>query len=308
MNLLISVIIPVYNDSQGLKDTLNSLVKQEFEKSSYEIIIADNGSTDESTIDVANGFIKNYPGLMRLVVEDKIQSSYAARNKGINNSKGEIIAFIDADMKARPDFLKKIQDFMADKEIKYAGFNVAMELQNRSIISFYDYIYGFKIKNNLFSMHFAATACLLARRDLFDNIGLFDARLVSGGDREFGNRAWRAGYKQFFLDDIVAVHPVKNNLKSLINRNFRLGTGIYQLSYYYPDIYSSNKKKLAIKYLFPDSPASFIRKIRSKKKELDFPSIYILFFYFIRWYIKIIKYRGYIHEKKLKVRNSSDRK
>lgn len=296
MNPLISVIIPVYNDPEGLKDTLNSLVKQEFEKSGYEIIIADNGSTDESTINVADSFIKNYPELVRLVIEDKIQSSYAARNKGINNSKGEIIVFIDADMKVRPDFLKKIQDFMADKEIKYAGFNVEMELKIKSIIGFYEKITGFKIKESITNKHFVSTNCLITRKDIFNKIGFFNSKLISGGDREFGNRVWNAGLKQFFIKDITVLHPVKDNIKSLCKRHFRLGRGIFQLHYLYPDKY---KEILTIKYTLPERPVAFFNKMLKKKKIINFPSFYIIFFYFIKWILKIVKYRGYVYEKKL---------
>jgi glycosyltransferase AglI len=299
MKPLISVIIPVYNDPQGLRDTLNSLVNQKFEKSFYEIIIADNGSTDNTT-NIAKYFVEKYPGLVKLIIEDKIQSSYAARNKGIVNSKGYIIAFIDADMKATPDFLKKVYDFMSGEKIEYAGFNVEMELKNKSIITLYDNFYGFKIKNNLISKHFVATACLLVRREIFNKIGFFDTRLISGGDREFGNRIWNAGYKQYFLDDIVAVHPLKNSIKGLMSRNFRIGRGIFQLSYYYPDRYFTDRRKVAVKYILPDSPVDFMRKVKAKKKEFDFPLIYIIFFYFIRWLVKIAKYRGYTYEKKLK--------
>jgi glycosyltransferase AglI len=299
MKFLISVIIPVYNDPEGLRDTLNSLISQEFDRSLYEIIVADNGSTD-NTFNIAKDFVEKYPWLVRLIIEDKIQGSYAARNKGIFNSNGGIIAFIDADMKAAPDFLKKVYEFMSDEKIKYAGFNVKMELRNKSIIALYDNFYGFKIKNNLISKNFVATACLLVRREIFNKIGFFDTRLVSGGDREFGNRIWNAGYKQYFLDDVVAVHPLKNSIRGLINRNFRIGRGIFQLSYYYPDRYFADRKKVAVKYILPDSPVDFMRKVKAKKKEFDFPLIYIIFFYFIRWLVKISKYRGYTYEKKLK--------
>ena len=80
----------MYKDSKGLRDSLSCLVNQNFPKDKYEIIVADNGSTD-GTLNVAKNFNKKYPGLVHYVIENKIQSSYAARNRGIKLSKGKLI-------------------------------------------------------------------------------------------------------------------------------------------------------------------------------------------------------------------------
>jgi glycosyltransferase AglI len=302
MKFLISVIIPVYNDPEGLRDTLNSLISQEFDKSLYEIIVADNGSTDNTT-NVANNFVKEYPGLVKLIIEDKIQSSYAARNKGIVNSKGDIITFIDADMKATPDFLKKVYDFMSDEKIEYAGFNVDMELKNKSAVSIYDKINGFKVEETIADKHFISTNCLVAKRDIFNKVGFFDTRLISGGDREFGRRIWNSGYKFYFIKDVTVIHPAKTNIKSLYKRHFRLGMGIYQLYFYYPDTYFNYKEKLDLKYILPERPINFLNKTLRKREIINFPAFYIIFFYFTKWVLKIAKFRGYNYEKKLKKKN-----
>ena len=57
MGIIISVIIPVYNDSHGLRDTLESLITQNYPPENFEVIVADNGSTD-NTLDVAKEFIQ----------------------------------------------------------------------------------------------------------------------------------------------------------------------------------------------------------------------------------------------------------
>jgi glycosyltransferase AglI len=299
MQPLISIIVPVYNDPEGLKETLSSLVIQEFDKSHYEIIVADNGSTD-NTINIASNFVKNYPGLVKLIIEDKIQSSYAARNKGIQNSKGEIIVFIDADMKTYPDFLRKIYSFMSDEKVKYAGFNVEMELKDKSIAGLYDKITGFKIKDSIEGRQFVSTNCLTAKREIFDEVGFFDERLISGGDREFGQKVLKYGYKQFFIKDVIVMHPTKTSIESLYKRHFRLGRGIFELYYYYPDIYYQYKDKISFKYTFPKRPINFLNKMLKKRKIINFPAFYVIFFYIIKWILRIAKFRGYNYERKLK--------
>ncbi len=233
---LISIIVPVYNDPEGLNDTLASLINQEFDKDSYEILIVDNGSGDR-TLSVANKFRAEYPDLIKVLIEDKIQSSYAARNRGIISSTGEIIAFIDADMTVEPDWLSKIIDTMSGKDIKYAGCNVEMVLKHRSVAGLYNKIIGFKVEERIKSRHFAPTCCLIVKREVIDKTGLFDPRLTSGGDREFGNRVWRDGYKLFFAENIKMYHPTRDTFKELLRKHFRTGQGKFQLTYYFHDIY-----------------------------------------------------------------------
>ena len=92
----VSVIIPVYNNPNGLKKVLDSLIDQDFPKEQYEIIVADNHSKDES-LDVIHKYREHYPYLVKLVIENKVQSSYAARNKAVIRSKADVLAFTDAD-------------------------------------------------------------------------------------------------------------------------------------------------------------------------------------------------------------------
>jgi glycosyltransferase involved in cell wall biosynthesis len=87
--LRVSVIIPVYNGRQTIQETLQSVLTQNYKK--YEIIIVDDGSTDD-TVD----FIQtHFPGIR--VIQQKNQGTMAARQNGINSSSGELIAFLDQD-------------------------------------------------------------------------------------------------------------------------------------------------------------------------------------------------------------------
>ena len=71
----VSVILPVYNDTERLKICLEKLTDQSYSKDKYEIIVIDNNSTDNIK-DLHKIFLQ-----VKFLLEDKIQSSYAARNK-----------------------------------------------------------------------------------------------------------------------------------------------------------------------------------------------------------------------------------
>jgi glycosyltransferase AglI len=304
MQPIISIIIPVYNDPEGLKDTLDSLINQDFGKSLYEIIIADNNSKD-NTISVAKEYENNFPDLIKVTVEDKIQSSYAARNKGIVFSKSEILVFIDADMIVHKDFLKKINNVMMAGKIDVAGCNILMMSKNKSIAGIYDQITGFNIEETIRNKHFVSTNCMIIKKDVFDKAGFFNSKLISGGDREFGYRVWKMGYKMHFLKYISIIHPAKAGIKQLYKRYFRLGQGIADLKFYYPYVPFFENKEFSLTYLLPLRPDIFIKKMLKKRKIFKFPVLYICFFYFIKWFLKIGKFRGYIYKKRLLKTNNS---
>jgi|GEM_PF-5338265 len=292
---LISVIIPVFNDPEGLRDTLISITSQDFDKSAYEIIIIDNVSKD-NTLDIANEYKSKYPGLIKIYIEDKVQSSYAARNKGIEYSNSEVLAFIDSDMSVCPDWLARIKSLMFDKEIKYAGCNVKIVLKNKSLVGLYNKILGFKVKNRINNDHYAPTCCLVINKEILSKTGMFDSRFISGGDMEFGNRVWRTGYKQSFAGEILLEHPARDNLKKLLKKYFRTGRGKFQLFHYYPVLFGY-EGNIFLHHLYIN-PWSYVRDTRKKLKAENSPAYYSMIFYFIKCLHRCATLIGYYYEKR----------
>lgn len=293
----ISIVIPVLNDPEGIKDTLDSLVNQDYSVEKFEIILVDNGSIDD-TLNVIKEYIYKYPKLIRLAEEHKIQSSYAARNKGIEASKGSVIAFIDADMSVHKDWLTRInQSFKKDQWV-YLACGVEIYLTHKTVSEKYDKIMGFPIRSYVYDSHFAPTCCLVVRRIVFEKLGLFDARLISSGDYEFGNRVYLSGQNLDYDPNIVVRHPARSSFKELYKKHFRIGRGKMQLSLYYPKRYPGVYRKLLnpLNYL-PDIPWNFF--ISKKGIEiwdnLSFRDKSII--YFFNWLLKLTGMSGYIYEK-----------
>lgn len=293
----ISVIIPVYNDPSGLKDTLDSLVEQNFPKDSFEIIVADNGSTD-NTLSVFESFIDRYPKLIKIVQEKNIQSSYAARNKGIKEATASVIAFIDSDMTVEKDWLKKISETLREHSTDCLVCNLQVINVGNSIFALYDKIVAFPIEKYVKKSHFTPVGCLVIYKDIFNKIGLFDPNLISGGDHEFGNRLYEAGYKIRYEPDIVMKHPTRHSPKQLLSKAFRLGRGYKQLSFYYPNRFKKRKRNIFNpKYFFPvKSIFYFARFMRSNKFRGKVTSLDKLSFCLIRWCYLLVNHFGYIYE------------
>ena len=95
---MISVVIPLYNKEEQIAHTLQSVFTQTFQN--FEIVIVDDGSTDNSVEEVE----KFTDSRIRLIHQTNAGVS-AARNRGIEEARGELIAFLDADDEWMPEYL-----------------------------------------------------------------------------------------------------------------------------------------------------------------------------------------------------------
>lgn len=94
----ISVVIPLYNKEKQIAHTLQSVFKQTFQD--FEVVVVDDGSTDSSVAEVE----KFSDSRIRLI-HQKNAGVAAARNRGIEETKGDLVAFLDADDEWKPEYL-----------------------------------------------------------------------------------------------------------------------------------------------------------------------------------------------------------
>lgn len=233
----ISIIIPVYNDPDGIRQTLESLLSA-ISGRDAAVIVVDNGSTD-NTPAVIQSYCEKYANVS-LISEREIQGSYAARNAGIRRSESDVLAFLDADMTVPANWLDAVFRVLNTREESYIGCNVELALPDRpTIAARFDYHTGFPIEEYIQHQHFAPTCGLLVHRSLFEDVGLFDHRLISGGDKEFGKRVFDAGYELHFAEEVTMFHPTRNRLRDLARKDVRVGRGLCQLQRYHPSRFGS---------------------------------------------------------------------
>lgn len=265
----VDIIIPVYNDPEGVETTLQSLIKQTYPEDKFQIYVVDNDSTD-ATPQIVQRFQEEAPNIVNLLYETEIQSSYAARNKGIKESSGDIIAFIDADMVVDEIWLERIVDSIQSRNASVMGCAVEVTSNNiePSIFELYNMQTGFPIKRFIEQDHFVPTCCLVVRRGVFQDVGLFDDRLISGGDKEFGTRVYEAGYTIHFEPSITMYHPARDSLRAHLAKGYRLGRGKIQQATLYPDRFMT-KSNLNPRFYLPSAPN------RLRKKCRDYPALTI---------------------------------
>lgn len=198
---MISVVIPLYNKEHYIKSTVQSVLRQTY--SDFEIIIIDDGSTDNSA-QVIKTF--NNSAIRYFYQENKGVS--AARNYGIKVSKGEFIAFLDADDTWRPGFLSAMIE-LAQKYPHESVFGVAQE--NRPITTLPT---GVTIVKDFCSFFYCfCTGSLFFRKGVFDNIGLFRQNIQVGEDFDMWLRI-ACRYDYVYLNEPYLIHPIitENNL------------------------------------------------------------------------------------------------
>lgn len=229
----LEVVVPVFNDPDGITQTITSIDPIRC----LAVRIVDNGSTD-STHETVRSLSANieevYPH-----VESTVQSSYAARNTGIRHTDADVLAFLDADMTVSNDYFDRALAHLHDNDLDYLGCRVDLTIPDDepTLTARYNAHTGFPVQQYLERHRYAPTCALFVRREVFEGVGLFDPRLLSGGDMEFGNRVDAAGYEMGYCADAVVQHPVRSSFRSLYGKNVRVGRGHCQLQRYYPDRY-----------------------------------------------------------------------
>lgn len=117
-NFSISVIVPTYNRCQQLAYTLKSLVNQNIDKSAFEVVIVDDGSSDDTF-----QMVKTFSGAMNFKYGYQIDKGYrpaSARNMGIRVADGKICMFIDSGIIVKSDCVKQHLDRHEEQESEVA--------------------------------------------------------------------------------------------------------------------------------------------------------------------------------------------
>ena len=255
----ISVIIPVFNGVKYIKDCLDSLLNQELKP--REIIVVDNGSTDETV-----ALVGNYKEISLL--EEKIPGAGMARNKGARKAKGSVLAFIDADCQAERDWIKEAWRVMKNKETVHGLVGVSRGINQNLWAVFFQRSYDdfiTEIQDDDGRLLKIDTKNFFIRRNVFQEADGFDTSIGNSEDVDLGIRLHLAGYRIEYTTSVAISHSNPTSLSSrlrvrreqnffdyIIFRKIPLGKGFK----YYPAF-----KRFYSHYIFlkkPSPPRSFL--------------------------------------------------
>jgi glycosyltransferase involved in cell wall biosynthesis len=216
---MISVIIPSYNSEKTIKQCLGSLINQTYE-GEYEIILVD--SSNDKTLEIVNS---QYPNVKLVHLKSKTDPG-TARNIGIRQARGEIIALIDSDCFAMTDWLKRIVEAHGETYNIVGGVVVNGNAAD-DIIGWAGYLAEFReFLPGLPKMevNHIPTCNISYKRIIFDRYGYFQGKYYPQEDLIFNYDLIRQGERIFRDPSIVVAHQHRSGLLDFLHHQKRIGT------------------------------------------------------------------------------------
>jgi len=223
---LVTVVVPVRNRERTIQPLLESLQKLDYDRNKVEVIVVDGNSTDKT-----QEIVKKYP--VKLVVE-KRKGLNLARNTGIKQSKGEIVAFTDSDCIVPPNWITKIVENFKDPKVSCVGGSAkaldsdfVSQYADNSIVRLMPFFTKREELEKVKPFFRHPAGCNMAfRRKVAEEVGYFDENIRYGFDEvEFADRVCKAGYKMVLDPEVVVWHKHRSTFKEFLKQNFQYGKG-----------------------------------------------------------------------------------
>jgi len=214
----ISIVVPARNAAGTIGGCVQSLLEQSVPRERYEVIVVDDGSTDETRQLVERSGATLIPQAQ--------EGPAAARNKGVSVSKGDIVLFTDADCVPEANWVAEMVRSFEDGEI--AGVKGVYRTRQGGIIPRFvqcEYEERYEQMAKQRWIDFIDTYSAGYRREIFLAEGGFDTRYPSASveDQEFSFRLAERGHKMVFNPRAVVYHQHPATLTAYFTRKFNIG-------------------------------------------------------------------------------------
>ncbi len=189
--LSVSVIVPAYNEADNIRSTLDSVLGLSYPRKLLEVIVVDDGSTD-NTAEIAREFD------VKVIVKEN-GGKASALNVGIEHALGEIIACIDADASPDADSLRLMVPYFLDKDVAAVTSSIFVKnprniLERLQEIEYVLIAWGRKLLDYLDSVYVTPGPLSLYRGDVIRGVGGFHKGVLTE-DIEIAWRLQKEGYK-----------------------------------------------------------------------------------------------------------------
>jgi glycosyltransferase AglE len=255
---LVSVIIPFYNNADEVKAIIKQIFQQHYPPSKTEIICIDNGS--EKSLKFSEETLQ----IIKLLKEmDHPNSPYSARNRGVEQSSGEIVVFIDANSRPGKGWLQSGVECLLRSGADLAAGRIDFDFEPKpTAAKVTDALTSLDMKKAVEERGAAYTANLFVKRYVFDETGLFEEGARSGGDVRWTLKAKKKGFKLAYCDGSV-VYKKARSAKELYRKKIRTGRG------YFYSWKMEEERVLWFYNFFRSLKPPGIRKYMAKKPFLD---------------------------------------
>ncbi len=239
-NDFVSFIVPCYNEEVTLRNCIESLVTQTYDK--FEIIIVDDGSTDR-TLDVARSLL-HYE---KVVVLSKPNGGKAsALNYGIKHSRGNIVVCVDADSIFLKDTLEKLLEPFSNPKVAAVAGNVKVANRNKVLAKnqALEYIIGINLQRRMFTkldcVPVIPGAIGAFRKDIIQEVGGYSLDTIVE-DMDLTVAISKKGYKIEYAGNAIAYTETPECYNDFYKQRYRWTYGTFEVINKYKNILFSYK-------------------------------------------------------------------
>jgi lipopolysaccharide/colanic/teichoic acid biosynthesis glycosyltransferase/glycosyltransferase involved in cell wall biosynthesis len=215
----ISVVIPAKNAEKSIEACLQGILAQTGIEYQLEIIVVDDGSVDQTA--------KLARKMGVSVIRQENQGPASARNTGVNQARGKIIAFTDADCVPTSEWLHHLVKPFSSSQYVIGTKGIYQTKQTSLVARFVQQEYESKYTrlSKVSSIDFIDTYSAAYRRDVFVENGGFDSTfpVPSVEDQEFSFRLARKGYRMLFVPEAIVFHTHDQNWIAYVKRKYIIG-------------------------------------------------------------------------------------
>ncbi len=230
----ISVIVPTKDRADELEDCLVALFAVDYPRERLEVIVVDDGSRDDTPV-VARRHPCTY------LANDRNRGQSYSRNVGARAASGEILAFIDSDCVASPEWLRELVPFFSWPALAAVGGFVAGYYDESRLDRYEQVASSLNMGDRLIlmtddrSMSYVPTCNLLVRKDVYEALGGLREDLRVGEDVDFCWRLRAVGWRLVYSPTGRVGHRHRTRLSQMLRRRAAYGTSEALLHALHPD-------------------------------------------------------------------------
>ncbi len=231
----ISVVIPAFNESLSILKCVSSVLNSNYPKDRLEVIVCDDGSTDNTYQLVKDFKLKNQIDNLVLITQQNSGKAHSLNNGMKNYSTGELVMCLDADSYIDQNSVMNMVKYFQDQKVMALASNVKVERTKGilNLVQQFEYIVSYQMKRaqSLYNIEYIIGGIgSTFRKSYLSQIGFYDANTITE-DIDLTMKILRSGNKNIrviYAPDVICWTQGVLSIKDLIKQRYRWKWGRYQ--------------------------------------------------------------------------------